>query len=603
MPARDRKVSGMLDKPGDAGFPVINKAYNTVFRPNRLSIGLVSPVEAYGVGATPGMAEHIARVQLAEELGFTTIWLRDVPFNVPSFGDPGQIFDPFVYLGALASATSKIALGTASIILPLRHPAHVAKSAATVDVLSGGRLLLGVASGDRPEEYPALNMTFPDRGDRFRESMGYMRAVAGDYPHHQSAHGALTGQIDMLPKPTGPRIPMLVTGGSQQAPEWVAENGDGWITYPRDATSQGKVIAAYRDRIKAADGSDKPVMQSLYIDLLDEPEAGPRPIHLGFQSGSRFLLRYLEEVQALGVNHVALNLRFNQSDIPATMRAARRRTAARIRLERGSRYAQDHSHNRFDRRYWPADREEALGCRSYRPAPWTQRGKALRRGGPTWVALSKASERIYPTWRRWWNSRRQSVRKHASLDVIINNAGVLKAPKTTLDGGLDIRFVVNTFAPYVLMQHLLPIVPKDGRIVNLSSAAQAKVDARAMRGERHLDDMSAYAQSKLAITIWTRELAEELSEGPVVVAVNPGSLLASKMVKEGFGVDGKDISIGADILVEAALGDRFNHASGRYFDNDSGRFSNPHPAALDAGHAADVMEMIRDYAARYTGGS
>ena len=310
----------MLDNHDPAAFPVLNRAYNTVFQPNRLSIGLVAPVEAYAVGAAPTMSDHIARAQMAEDLGFRAIWLRDVPFNVPSFGDPGQMFDPFVYLGALASTTKQIALGTASIILPLRHPAHVAKSAATVDQLSGGRLLMGVASGDRPEEYPALGMSFPDRGERFRDSMAYIRAVGGDYPRHDADHGLLEGDIDILPKPAGARIPMLITGGSQQSPDWVARNGDGWMTYPRDAQSQGRVIGAYRSRIRAAGGPNKPVMQSLYIDLLDDPDARPRPIHLGFQSGTTFLRHYLQEIQSLGVNHVALNLRLNQAQIPATLR-------------------------------------------------------------------------------------------------------------------------------------------------------------------------------------------------------------------------------------------------------------------------------------------
>ncbi|MEM7061238.1 MAG: TIGR03571 family LLM class oxidoreductase, partial [Pseudomonadota bacterium] len=280
----------------------------------------VAPIEAYEVGAAPTMAGHLAMTQLAEELGFSAIWLRDVPFNVPSFGDPGQMYDPFVYLGTLAAVTNEIALGTASIILPLRHPAHVAKAAATADVLSGGRCLLGIASGDRPEEYPALNMTFPDCGERFRDSVDYMNTVAADYPRHDNRYGELSGGVDMLPKPTGHRIPMLVTGGSQQSPEWVARNGDGWMTYPRDAVSQGRVIADYRQRIKEADGVDKPVMQSLYIDLLEDADAPPRPIHLGFQSGTSFLRAYLQEIHTLGVNHVALNLRFNRADVSETLK-------------------------------------------------------------------------------------------------------------------------------------------------------------------------------------------------------------------------------------------------------------------------------------------
>ncbi|WP_415400693.1 LLM class oxidoreductase [Tateyamaria sp. SN3-11] len=310
----------MLDKSDTRGFAQINPAYNRVFKPGRLSIGLVLPLEAYAVGAEPTMLGHIQAAQLAEHLDFSALWLRDVPFNVPSFGDPGQMFDPFVYLGALASATERIALGTASIILPLRHPAHVAKAAATADVLSDGRLLLGVASGDRPEEYPAMAQTYPDRGARFRDSVDYIRAANAPYPRHTNTHGTLSGTMDLLPKATGPRLPLLITGGSQQTPDWVAENGDGWITYPRDAATQGRVIADYRTRLAASQQPDKPVMQSLYVDLLDSADAPARPIHLGFQSGTTFLRRYLREIEALGVNHVALNLRFNGAPIDTTLK-------------------------------------------------------------------------------------------------------------------------------------------------------------------------------------------------------------------------------------------------------------------------------------------
>ncbi|MEO0393288.1 MAG: SDR family NAD(P)-dependent oxidoreductase [Pseudomonadota bacterium] len=185
--------------------------------------------------------------------------------------------------------------------------------------------------------------------------------------------------------------------------------------------------------------------------------------------------------------------------------------------------------------------------------------------------------------------------KHYRLDVLINNAGVLKTPKSVLDNGLDIRFVVNTFAPYLLTELLLPILPTDGRVVNLSSAAQAPINIQAMQGEVSLSDMEAYSQSKLAITIWTQEWAKELPDGPIMVAVNPGSLLASKMVKEGFGVAGNDLSIGADILIKAALGTEFADKSGAYFDNDSGDFASPHPAAMAPDHTAAVMDGIKSF--------
>lgn len=103
-------------------FRTINRAYNEVFRPGRLSIGLVVPIERYATSAEPTMQEHVKRAVQAEEFGFSALWLRDVPFNVPTFGDAGQMFDPFAYLGFLAARTENIALCVASVILPLRHP-------------------------------------------------------------------------------------------------------------------------------------------------------------------------------------------------------------------------------------------------------------------------------------------------------------------------------------------------------------------------------------------------------------------------------------------------------------------------------------------------
>ena len=300
-------------------FQTINRAYNTVFKYNTLSVGLVVPLENYSHNPVPSMQNQLQRIQLAEELGFAAVWLRDVPFNVPSFGDAGQVFDPFVYLGLLAGQTSNIALGVSSIILPLRHPAHVAKAAASVDVLSGGRLILGVASGDRPDEYPALNLPYENRGERFRESVLYIRKVWDSNAIINNSYGSTDGSMDLLPKPANGRLPLLITGSSQQAPNWIADNGDGWMIYPRNIEHQQQVIHDWKRRLQDLGRLAQPIMQPLYIDLANNPDTTPQPIHLGFRMGSKHLLDYLKTLESIGVNHVALNLRFNQANIETTL--------------------------------------------------------------------------------------------------------------------------------------------------------------------------------------------------------------------------------------------------------------------------------------------
>ncbi|MBY6185709.1 SDR family NAD(P)-dependent oxidoreductase [Marinobacter hydrocarbonoclasticus] len=183
--------------------------------------------------------------------------------------------------------------------------------------------------------------------------------------------------------------------------------------------------------------------------------------------------------------------------------------------------------------------------------------------------------------------------KQQPLDVLINNAGVYNTPAPQAGNGLDVRFVVNTLAPYLLARKLAPLLGAEGRVVNLSSAAQSSVDLAALKGETSLSDGAAYAQSKLAMTIWSRLWGlNRAADDPIIIAVNPASLLGSKMVSEAFGIAGGDLSIGADILIRAALSEAFANASGQYFDNDAGRFAPPHADALDSDKSQRVMNAI-----------
>ena len=186
--------------------------------------------------------------------------------------------------------------------------------------------------------------------------------------------------------------------------------------------------------------------------------------------------------------------------------------------------------------------------------------------------------------------------KYSKLDALINNAGVYKVKDARTKDGLDLRFVVNTIAPYLLTKDLMPLFDETSRVVNLSSAAQAPVNIKALKGEFMIaSDGEAYAQSKLALTMWGTLLGLELKEnGPMIVSVNPKSFLGSKMVKDAYGIEGTDLSIGADILCRGALSSEFNNAHGLYFNNDISQFSQPHPDALDEVKCKKIIEAIEE---------
>lgn len=299
-----------------AGPDPFGRGYVSMFAPMHLTLGVYFPIEAFD-GPEPAMRDQTRLAQEAERLGFAALWVRDVPLNDPTFGDLGQIYDPFVWLATIAASTSTIALATGAVILPLHHPIDVAKAAASLDCLSGGRFVFGVASGDRSVEYPAYRRDADLRGELFRDAFDYVEALLTKrFPVHASAHyGRLSGGGDLVPKPHSTRVPTLVTGQSQQSLEWIAQRSDGWLTYPRDTVQQAKVTKRWRDALDLGGAEFKPLAQSLYLDLDANPDRPPRAIHLGYRVGRRRLAELLDALRSIGINHVALNLKFSRRPV------------------------------------------------------------------------------------------------------------------------------------------------------------------------------------------------------------------------------------------------------------------------------------------------
>jgi luciferase-type oxidoreductase, BA3436 family len=290
-----------------------HRGLNRAFRTGAMTIGLIAPLEGFD-GPVPTMSNHIELIQQAERAGFSTLWVRDVPLLDPSFGDTGQVFDTWTYLGYLAARTENIALGTASVVLPLRHPLDTAKAATSVDQLSDGRFLLGVATGDRAVEFPAYNIDYQTRGARFRDTLAYLRtATERRFPLISSSLGTMEG-TDLLPKPLHGRLPIFVTGRSQQQIEWIADNADGWLFYTLPFEQQAFNVQRWRRLTKRDDGVFKPFAQATYLDLVENPQQRPRTIHQGISIGREPLLELLQHWQGIGIDQLMFN--FKQSRRP-----------------------------------------------------------------------------------------------------------------------------------------------------------------------------------------------------------------------------------------------------------------------------------------------
>ncbi|WP_419343854.1 LLM class oxidoreductase [Achromobacter sp. PD1] len=288
-----------------------------MFAPERLTLGIFLPLRFYegSMAVLAGQAELVRQIDRQE---FAAVWVRDVPLYSPSFGDAGQVFDPFTYLAFLAAQTKKIALATGSAIFSLRHPIDLAKAASTIDQLSGGRLVLGIASGDRPAEFPAYGLRHDERGPRFAEAVSYFRQLMR--PGHLEIDSPLGrfSRAEFLPKPAAGNIPLIVTGSSGQSLRWIAEHADGWLTYP-DATHTPMGPQRLAEKIRAwramiPDGGFRPHMTNEWLDLVDDPDHPRTPLRNGFvlRTGRKGLIALLEEWRTAGVNHAALGIQFSQ---------------------------------------------------------------------------------------------------------------------------------------------------------------------------------------------------------------------------------------------------------------------------------------------------
>ena len=174
----------------------------------------------------------LAMGPLAESLGYDSVWVMDHLLNsgyIRERLDDKPYYHPLATLSYLAATTKRVTLGTSVLVLPYHNPVELAKYGASLDQMSGGRVILGVGAGAMTEEFEALGVPFRQRGALTTECMAIMKELwTSPDPHYRSPRWNLAG-FKFAPKPLQqPSIPLWVGGASPGALRRAATMGDGW---------------------------------------------------------------------------------------------------------------------------------------------------------------------------------------------------------------------------------------------------------------------------------------------------------------------------------------------------------------------------------------
>lgn len=213
-----------------------------------------------GAMATPDAYEL---AQLAEELGYESLWSGE-HMALPNPPAPGQhrepnhpFFDSIVAMSFLAARTTSIRLGLGILILPQHPPVQLAKELATLDILSKGRLLVGVGVGYLEAEYRAVGVDFPTRGARADEYLEALHTLWNDDPPRFKGHFVEIDGIDAYPRPISPGGPPILVGGqSPSALRRAMKHGRGWVGGPGRSPEEVAAIVGQLRTLAESQGRD-----------------------------------------------------------------------------------------------------------------------------------------------------------------------------------------------------------------------------------------------------------------------------------------------------------------------------------------------------------
>lgn len=278
-----------------------------------LVFGIQLPVQALSsVIAAPweheaGVPELVRAARAADRAGFFYVAVCD-HVAIPRAYAPAMSttwFNPIATLGFLAAQTTRTRLMTNIFVAPLRKPLDTAKAFATLDVLSGGRVILGVGAGHVEGEFDALGVPFTERGRLLDTAIDEITAAWSD---------EFVGDVGQRPRPVQqPRPPIWVGGSAKPALRRVAERGDGWIPQgtPRaQMPEQLAYLRNHRDTVRPGAPLDLGVItEYCYVGTPDWDVSEPTITGSGEQ-----IAQSLNEFGAMGVSHLQVRLRARSID-------------------------------------------------------------------------------------------------------------------------------------------------------------------------------------------------------------------------------------------------------------------------------------------------
>jgi probable F420-dependent oxidoreductase len=261
-------------------------------------IGYLLPTRDQTVSGEHAPQRLVERAARAEKLGYDSIWAGDSPIT-------RQRADPLLVLAAVAEATEKAALGTAVLLPALRHPILVAHQLATLDRLSGGRVIAGMGAGFPTDatraQFEALGVDFATRGRRLEESIEAMRLLwssaageTGETVSFKGEHFAFE-DVSIAPPPARPGGPPIWLAGGGPALRRVARIADGWLPYPPEHGTYAQEAGAIRRTAR------RPVTPALYATfcLDDDPERARERLRRSIERYYNAPLEFVASIQAM----------------------------------------------------------------------------------------------------------------------------------------------------------------------------------------------------------------------------------------------------------------------------------------------------------------